>query len=82
MIVKAPVIRYHGGKFRLAPWVMKHFPPHPIYDETLQGWERRTTKARISGGRGTQMRDEVVWINKACSNALRGGGLFSLEAVA
>lgn len=26
MTVTAPVIRYHGGKFRLAPWVMAFFP--------------------------------------------------------
>ncbi|AJK16367.1 Uncharacterised protein [Yersinia pseudotuberculosis] len=24
--IKHPAIRYHGGKFRLAPWVISHFP--------------------------------------------------------
>ncbi|TLX52830.1 DNA adenine methylase, partial [Stutzerimonas nosocomialis] len=28
MTITSPVIRYHGGKFRLAPWVIEHFPPH------------------------------------------------------
>lgn len=26
MTITAPVIRYHGAKFRLAPWVLQHFP--------------------------------------------------------
>lgn len=57
--------------------------PHPLYDDTLRGWERRETKARISGGRGTATRDEVLWLNPACVAALHGGvGLFSIEAVA
>jgi len=57
--------------------------PHPIYDDTLQGWERRTTKARISAGRGTATRDEVLWLNPACVAALHCGiGLFSMEVAA
>ena len=51
--------------------------PHPLYDEALDGWERSTTKARISGGRGTAIRDEVIWMNPACREALNGVGLFS-----
>lgn len=25
-MITSPLMRYHGGKFRLAPWVIKHFP--------------------------------------------------------
>ncbi|MCE5180496.1 MAG: DNA adenine methylase [Betaproteobacteria bacterium] len=32
-----PALRYHGSKFRLAPWVMKHFPPHTCYVEPFGG---------------------------------------------
>lgn len=32
-----PVMRYHGGKFRLATWVMQFFPPHRIYVEPFGG---------------------------------------------
>jgi DNA adenine methylase len=32
-----PVLRYHGGKFRLAPWVIQHFPPHRCYVEPFGG---------------------------------------------
>ena len=32
-----PVMRYHGGKFRLAPWIISHFPPHERYVEPYGG---------------------------------------------
>lgn len=32
-----PVLRYHGGKFLLAPWILSHFPPHRIYTEVYGG---------------------------------------------
>lgn len=35
--MKHPVIRYHGGKFRLAPWVIQHFPAHRCYVEPYGG---------------------------------------------
>jgi DNA adenine methylase len=41
-----------------------------LYDEALPGWERHSTKARISAGRGTALREECVWLNPACSKAL------------
>lgn len=37
MMVKSPAFRYHGGKFRLSPWVQKHFPPHRTYVESFGG---------------------------------------------
>ncbi len=36
-MIQSPVIRYHGGKFRLAPWVIRHFPPHTCYVESFGG---------------------------------------------
>lgn len=37
MSIGTPVIRYHGGKFRLAPWIIQHLPPHRCYVEPFGG---------------------------------------------
>jgi DNA adenine methylase len=39
--------------------------PSDLYDDTLNGWKRLDTKARISSGRGTDTRTECLWINPA-----------------
>lgn len=36
-MITRPALRYHGGKFRLAPWVMQFFPPHHRYVEPFGG---------------------------------------------
>jgi DNA adenine methylase len=35
--VPRPVLRYHGGKWLLAPWIIEHFPPHKVYIECFGG---------------------------------------------
>jgi DNA adenine methylase len=32
-----PVLRWHGGKWRLAPWIIGYFPPHRIFVEPFGG---------------------------------------------
>lgn len=37
MTPKRPVLRYHGGKWRLAPWIISHFSTHRAYVEPFGG---------------------------------------------
>jgi DNA adenine methylase len=32
-----PVLRYHGGKWKLAPWILGFFPKHRVYVEPFGG---------------------------------------------
>lgn len=36
-MVTSPALRYHGGKFRLAPWILQFFPEHQTYVEPFGG---------------------------------------------
>lgn len=35
--VERPAIRYYGGKWKLAPWIISHFPQHENYVEPCGG---------------------------------------------
>ena len=35
--IKHPAIRYHGGKFRLAAWIIEKMPEHTCYVEPFGG---------------------------------------------
>lgn len=35
--ITRPVMRYHGGKWMLAPWIIAHMPAHRIYVEPFGG---------------------------------------------
>jgi DNA adenine methylase len=35
--VTRPLLRYHGGKYQIAPWIISFFPPHRVYVELFGG---------------------------------------------
>lgn len=37
MNLRRPLLRYHGGKWKLGPWIIQHFPPHRTYVEPFGG---------------------------------------------
>lgn len=37
MSVKRPILRYHGGKWKLAPWIIANMPEHAVYVEPFGG---------------------------------------------
>jgi len=37
MTLTRPALRYHGGKWMLAPWIIEHLPTHRVYVEPFGG---------------------------------------------
>nr|VFK25114.1 MAG: DNA adenine methylase [Candidatus Kentron sp. LFY] len=35
--VRRPILRYYGGKWNMAPWIIANMPPHKVYVEPFAG---------------------------------------------
>lgn len=60
-----------AGLLELEGFVVLSGYQSDLYSGMLAGWEKHSTSARISAGRGTGTREECVWLNPACATALR-----------
>ena len=61
MTVTRPALRYHGGKWKLAPWLQLFFPPHRIYVEAFGGGASvLLRKPRVYGEVYNDLDGEVV----------------------
>lgn len=71
-----PVLRYHGSKYRIAPWVCAHLPPHQLYVEPYCGSAAcLLAKPRATGEIINDLDEDVVNVFQVLRDRLQAAEL-------
>lgn len=74
-----PILRWHGGKWLLAPWIIAHFPPHRIYVEPFGGAASvLLRKPRSHGEIWNDLDDEAFALFKVLQSPAKSARLAAL----
>lgn len=74
-----PVLRYHGGKFMIAPWVISHFAPHEAYTEVFGGGASvLLRKPRSAGETYNDLDNAIVGIFRVLQDPFQSSRLVEL----
>lgn len=77
--ITRPVLRWHGGKWRLAPAILAHFPPHRVYTEPFGGAASvLLRKPRTYGEVYNDLDGEVVGLFRVLQNPSSAARLLEL----
>ena len=74
-----PALRWHGGKWRLAPWIIGHFPAHRTYTEVYGGAASvLLRKPRAFAEVYNDLDDEVVTLFRCLQDTAKAARLHEL----
>jgi len=74
-----PILRWHGGKWLLAPWILGHFPAHRVYVEPFGGaWSVGFQKPRSYAEIWNDLDDELWNLFRVLKDPARSTRLLEL----